>query len=170
MLSANKDLRMFLKQKNIKNWELARMMGVSESSVYRLLRNELNPRTKEAIMKYVEDAEGAEDLRSTILDCLTEKVDEFEATKESSVGHKWNDVRSQLFTEEEIKESDCRVEQTTEKLTYSVEEFAKAFGVSIVTAYEIARREDFPKIRVGRRILIPINELNRWIEKESRKK
>lgn len=53
------------------------------------------------------------------------------------------------------------------KLTYSVEELSSVLGISIVTAYELARRADFPKIRVGRRILVPINELNRWLEKES---
>lgn len=53
------------------------------------------------------------------------------------------------------------------KLTYSVEELSGVLGISIVTAYELARRADFPKIRVGRRILVPINELNRWLEKES---
>lgn len=41
------------------------------------------------------------------------------------------------------------------KLTYSVEEFSGVLGISIVTAYELARRVDFPKIRVGRRILVP---------------
>lgn len=54
-----------------------------------------------------------------------------------------------------------------DKLTYSVEELARVLGISIVTAYELTRQSGFPTIRVGRRIIIPITELNRWLKEKS---
>lgn len=54
-----------------------------------------------------------------------------------------------------------------EKLTYSVEELAGVLGISTVTAYELTRQIGFPTIRVGRRIIVPISGLNRWLEEKS---
>jgi len=50
-----------------------------------------------------------------------------------------------------------------EKLTYSVPEMAKVFGLSLPIAYELAHRQDFPAVRVGRRIIIPRAELEHWL-------
>jgi excisionase family DNA binding protein len=54
-----------------------------------------------------------------------------------------------------------------EKLTVSVEEAGKMLGVSRQTAYRLSRSEDFPKLRIGRRVLIPIAELRVWTTKNS---
>ena len=53
------------------------------------------------------------------------------------------------------------------KLTYTVEEMGEALGIGRVKAYELANRRDFPKIRIGKRIVIPIDSLNRWLENQS---
>lgn len=56
-----------------------------------------------------------------------------------------------------------------EKLAYSGREAAAALGVSLPTFYELASRDDFPSLRVGRRILVPVDELRAWLAKESGK-
>lgn len=42
----------------------------------------------------------------------------------------------------------------------------KEWGIGKNTAYALVNREDFPKIRVGRKILIPRDALNRWLERQ----
>jgi len=55
-----------------------------------------------------------------------------------------------------------------EKLCLDVwPDMGKRLGVGRVQAYELANREDFPKIRVGRRILIPVAGLEAWLEKQA---
>ena len=56
---------------------------------------------------------------------------------------------------------------TINRLTMTVEEMGRSIGISRVKAYELANTEGFPKIRIGRRIIIPIDSLNRWLEKNS---
>jgi excisionase family DNA binding protein len=43
----------------------------------------------------------------------------------------------------------------SERLTYTVEEAAKAIGVSRGLAYELVRRGDLRTVHVGRRVVIP---------------
>lgn len=50
MISANKELRTFLKENDIKHWQLGLLLGISESTVYRLLRNECQPEVKKKII------------------------------------------------------------------------------------------------------------------------
>ena len=52
-----------------------------------------------------------------------------------------------------------------EKLTLSLEEAGKLLGVSRQTAYLLTRREDFPVLRIGRRILIPRKQLEAWMDR-----
>ena len=49
-------------------------------------------------------------------------------------------------------------------LMFSVEEMGKSLGISRAKAYELTRSSGFPKVRLGKRILIPIDGLKRWIE------
>lgn len=54
------------------------------------------------------------------------------------------------------------------KATYTVREMADILGISLPTAYELCNREDFPAIRVTpRRIIIPVDGLQRWLEEQS---
>lgn len=49
----------------------------------------------------------------------------------------------------------------------NVRELAKALGISVPTAYEVANRSDFPSIRVSeRRIIIPVAAFNSWLDKQ----
>ena len=58
---------------------------------------------------------------------------------------------------------------TVEKKTYSVEEAAQVVGISARYMYDLVRTEGFPVIRIGRRLLIPITGLNRWLEEQAEK-
>lgn len=55
----------------------------------------------------------------------------------------------------------------TEKLTVTVPEMAKIVGVSTCTAYNLIHRADFPVIRIGRRAVIPLDALRRWIDAQA---
>ncbi len=57
--------------------------------------------------------------------------------------------------------------QTTEKVAVSVKEMSQMLGINIQSAYELTRRKGFPAIRVtARRIIIPVDALNRWLNSE----
>ena len=50
-------------------------------------------------------------------------------------------------------------------LMLSVPEIAAALGISRAGAYELARSEGFPALRIGTRIVIPKDELREWIRR-----
>ena len=50
-------------------------------------------------------------------------------------------------------------------LMLSVPEMATALGISRAGAYELARSEGFPTLRIGTRIVIPKDELREWIKR-----
>ena len=52
----------------------------------------------------------------------------------------------------------------TPRLTLTVEEAAKALGISRAFAYEAVQRGEIPHIRIGRRILVPKAQLDRPLE------
>ena len=55
-----------------------------------------------------------------------------------------------------------------QKRAIDVDELAEALGISKPTAYELCNREDFPAIRITpRRIIIPVDGLQRWLEEQS---
>lgn len=55
-----------------------------------------------------------------------------------------------------------------QKRAIDVDELAEALGISKPTAYELCNRVDFPAIRVTpRRIIIPVDGLQRWLEEQS---
>ena len=54
------------------------------------------------------------------------------------------------------------------KRAIDVDELAEALGISKPTAYEHCNREDFPAIRITpRRIIVPVDGLQRWLEEQS---
>lgn len=54
------------------------------------------------------------------------------------------------------------------KTTYSPREVADILGICLPAVYELCGREDFPAIRVTpRRIIIPVDGLQRWLEEQS---
>lgn len=54
-------------------------------------------------------------------------------------------------------------------LMLSVPEMAAALGISRAGAYELARSEGFPALRIGTRIVIPKDKLQEWVDKRTKK-
>lgn len=48
----------------------------------------------------------------------------------------------------------------------TVDELAKYLSCGRSKAYELANRPDFPAIRLGRKIVIPVDSLQAWIERQ----
>lgn len=55
------------------------------------------------------------------------------------------------------------------KLVLSAREAAAALGVSLPTFYILCGRPGFPCVRVGRRVLIPVDALRDWLRQEAAK-
>ena len=59
---------------------------------------------------------------------------------------------------------------SNEKRTITVNELAEWLGISRPTAYGLVRQDGFPAIRVSeRRIVIPVDKLEEWIDREATK-
>ena len=50
-----------------------------------------------------------------------------------------------------------------EKTTMSVQELSTQMGISLPKAYELVKTPGFPSIRIGTRILIPIDAFREWL-------
>jgi len=53
-----------------------------------------------------------------------------------------------------------------EKKTYSVYEAAKVLGVSVPKLYQLCHAKGFPAVRLGTRIVIPIDRLDKWLDEQ----
>lgn len=56
-----------------------------------------------------------------------------------------------------------------EKSTMSVQELSRQMGISLPKAYELVREPGFPTIRIGTRILIPVEGFQTWLRTKSAK-
>jgi excisionase family DNA binding protein len=54
-----------------------------------------------------------------------------------------------------------------EKLTLSIPEVAQVLGVSKPTAYALANSKGFPILKIGKRKVVPVRQLQIWIDKNS---
>jgi excisionase family DNA binding protein len=54
-----------------------------------------------------------------------------------------------------------------ERTTMSVQELSAQMGISLPKAYELAKTPGFPTLRIGTRILIPIDAYKEWLIKQS---
>lgn len=54
-----------------------------------------------------------------------------------------------------------------EKSTMSVQELSAHMGISLPKAYELVKEPGFPTIRIGARILIPVDGFKTWLKEES---
>lgn len=52
-------------------------------------------------------------------------------------------------------------------LTCSVEEAAKILGISRSMAYQLVRSDGFPTVKIGRRLLVSVKGLERWVEAQT---
>ena len=57
-----------------------------------------------------------------------------------------------------------------EKETMSVQELSTQMGISLPKAYELVKSPGFPSIRIGTRILIPVDAFREWLVIQSNKK
>lgn len=62
-----------------------------------------------------------------------------------------------IHSSEEVKT------QTVGKTCLNIKEMAKYLGVSNYTAYQLVHTKGFPVIRLGRRMIIPVKELDIWL-------
>ena len=50
------------------------------------------------------------------------------------------------------------------KKAYNVQEAAKVLGVSVPKMYQLCHTKDFPVVRLGTRIIIPIDRFDKWLD------
>lgn len=53
-------------------------------------------------------------------------------------------------------------------LLLNVKQLADLLGVSDSSAYELIQEDDFPSVRIGNRIVIPKDELHKWISTKTK--
>lgn len=59
----------------------------------------------------------------------------------------------------------CRFHSYNElPLMLTVADVADVLGIGLAHAYEVVRRQDFPTITLGSRIIVPRDKFIRWIE------
>ena len=51
-----------------------------------------------------------------------------------------------------------------EKLTLNINEVAAALGISRNAAYQACKKGEIPAIRIGKRLLVPKNQLERMLD------
>ena len=54
------------------------------------------------------------------------------------------------------------------KTTLSVQELASQLGIRLSKAYTLVKEPDFPTVRIGTRILIPVDGLHEWLAHEAK--
>ncbi len=54
-----------------------------------------------------------------------------------------------------------------QKITYNAEEIAQILGVSKSAAYDLLHREDFPTLRIGKRLLVVASRFDEWLAAQS---
>ena len=52
-----------------------------------------------------------------------------------------------------------------EKATMSVRELSAQMGISLPKAYELVKQPGFPVLRIGTRILIPVEAFRAWLNR-----
>ena len=50
-----------------------------------------------------------------------------------------------------------------EPLVYTIDDLSNILKISKSMAYQVARNKDFPKIKLGKRILVPSERLKQWL-------
>jgi excisionase family DNA binding protein len=53
-------------------------------------------------------------------------------------------------------------------LALSAEDVAQVLGISRANAYNLLHREDFPTLRIGKRMLVSRDRLARWMDEQAR--
>ena len=53
-------------------------------------------------------------------------------------------------------------------LLLNVKQVARLLGISDSGAYELIQEDDFPSLRIGTRIVVPKEELRKWISNQTK--
>ena len=53
-------------------------------------------------------------------------------------------------------------------LLLNVKQVARLLGISDSGAYELIQEDDFPALRIGKRIVVPKEELRKWISNHTK--
>lgn len=61
------------------------------------------------------------------------------------------------------------MKQTNKKLAYKATELAQMLGISRSAAYDLMHRQDFPTIRIGKRMLVNASLLQEWLDENTSK-
>ena len=54
-----------------------------------------------------------------------------------------------------------------QRKTYNITEAASALGVSKPKMYQLCQAKGFPAVRLGARIIIPIDRLDQWLNEQA---
>lgn len=54
-----------------------------------------------------------------------------------------------------------------EQLSISVKDLARVLGISKPIAYKLANSKGFPILQIGRRKVIPVKNLEKWLEENT---
>ena len=54
-----------------------------------------------------------------------------------------------------------------QKITYNAVEIAQILGISRSAAYDLLHREDFPTLRIGKRLLVVASQFDEWLAVQS---
>ena len=52
-----------------------------------------------------------------------------------------------------------------ERITLTVREMAQSLGICRSKAYALTQRADFPTVRLGKKVVIPVAALQEWLAK-----
>lgn len=66
-----------------------------------------------------------------------------------------------------IIKGDDRMSETDSKLFYTMNELHEILPLGKNTLYRLVKEEGFPKIKVGKKILIPIKGFKSWVEQNT---
>lgn len=56
-----------------------------------------------------------------------------------------------------------------ERMVLVASDIAEALNTGINTAYALMHREDFPSIRIGRKLVVPRDAFLRWLDRQTEK-
>ena len=51
--------------------------------------------------------------------------------------------------------------------TLSVKQLAKHLNIGLNSAYDLVKTDDFPALKIGKRIIVPIAQLEKWVERQT---
>lgn len=74
------------------------------------------------------------------------------------------EIHKRFELEKELKGGNKTMEM--EKLVYSVPECANVLGLGLSKTRELINSEGFPAIHIGRRVVVPVEQLKEWMKKQ----